>query len=83
LKPLDFFATNDNINYRGKVILPSSLISPNVYSFACAIWTKDGIIHDLVENICMVKIYDNGTDLALYEGGDHGSVIINPTWVNA
>jgi lipopolysaccharide transport system ATP-binding protein len=82
LKPIDFFIER-NGQYKGRVSLPPNLIAPNSYSFAFAIWTKDGHVFDLIDNICPIKIYDSGTELSLYEGIDYGSVIVNPTWENA
>jgi lipopolysaccharide transport system ATP-binding protein len=81
LKPIDFFEES-NGKFKAKVTLPHSLILPNHYSFVFALWTKDGFVYDLVENVCPVKIHDNGTDLAMYEGGNHGSVMLIPTWNN-
>jgi lipopolysaccharide transport system ATP-binding protein len=68
--------------FKGKVILPAKLIAPNNYSFVFALWTKDGKVFDLIENVSPVKIHDNGTELATYEGADYGSIIINPMWQN-
>ncbi len=80
LRPVDSFTKKGSNEYSGKVTLPSGIIAPNLYSFAFAIWTKDGSVFEYLDNICPVKIHDDGTDLALYEGGDHGSVIVNPIW---
>jgi lipopolysaccharide transport system ATP-binding protein len=79
LKPINFFK-EQNGKYIASVKLPASLIAPNHYSFVFALWTKDGFIYDLVENVCPLRIYDTGTELAMYEGGNHGSFIIKPQW---
>ena len=62
-------------------MLPAGLIAPNDYSFAFAIWEKNGRVHDYIDNICSCRIHDTGTDLALYEGSDNGSIIIQPSWL--
>jgi lipopolysaccharide transport system ATP-binding protein len=64
----------------GTLTLPAKIIAPNTYSFVLALWNKDGVIYDLYENIGLVKIVDNGTDLSLYEGKDYGTVILNAKW---
>jgi lipopolysaccharide transport system ATP-binding protein len=65
----------------GTVTLPASLIAPNSYSFLCVVWTKNSnTIYDNLENICPVKIYDNGTELAVFEGIDYGNVILDTQW---
>ena len=81
LKPVTFFKNNGN-DYHGRVILPASIIAPNNYSFIFALWEKSGRVHDQVDNVCACRIYDSGTDLALYEGGDNGCIIIKPIWDN-
>jgi lipopolysaccharide transport system ATP-binding protein len=81
LKPVSFFK-NDGSKYHGKVELPSSTIAPNIYSFVFVIWEKDIQVYDSVENVCPIKIHDNGTELAVYEGMDYGNVIITPNWSN-
>jgi lipopolysaccharide transport system ATP-binding protein len=64
----------------GTLTLPAKIIAPNTYSFVLALWNKDGVIYDLYENIGLVKIVDNGTDLSLYEGKDYGTVILSAKW---
>jgi lipopolysaccharide transport system ATP-binding protein len=64
----------------GTLTLPAKIIAPNTYSFVLALWNKDGVIYDLYENIGLIKIVDNGTDLSLYEGKDYGTVILNAKW---
>jgi lipopolysaccharide transport system ATP-binding protein len=79
LRQVEDFKKENGI-YKGKAILPSSIFAPNHYSFVFAVWSKMGEVHDLIENICQVKIYDNGTELANYENVDYGSIIIKPVW---
>lgn len=83
LKPISFFKKGNDFEYSGSVTIPAQIIAPNIYSFVFAVWTKDGNVFDLIDNVCQIKIFDNGTDLALYEGIDHGSIIINAEWQNA
>lgn len=79
VKDISFFREENN-GYSGFVKFPAGLIAPNSYSFVVALWTKDGKINDVVTGICPVTIHDNGTELALYEGIDYGSIIIQPEW---
>ena len=83
LKPISFFNKNDKNEIHGFVDLPLSIIAPNYYSLVVAIWAKDLVINDIQENICPFRIHDNGSEFALYEGYDYGSVILNPNWHNA
>jgi lipopolysaccharide transport system ATP-binding protein len=81
LRPIAEFQKTSGNAYEGTVKLPSSLIAPNLYSFVVALWTKDGTLFDILENVCSVKIHDSGTDLAKYEGVDNGSVIVKGEWL--
>ncbi len=83
LKSITYFNKNDKNEIHGFVDLPASVIAPNYYSLVVAIWAKDLVINDIQENICPFRIHDNGSDFALYEGYDYGSVILNPNWYNA
>jgi lipopolysaccharide transport system ATP-binding protein len=80
LKPVAFFKNIEGNKYHGTVELPPSIIAPNSYSFVFAIWAKDVAIYDSVENVCPVKIHDTGSEFAVYEGIDYGSIIINANW---
>ncbi len=83
LKSVSFFNKNEKNEIHGFVDLPSSIIAPNYYSLVVAIWAKDLVISDIQENICPFRIHDNGSEFALYEGYDYGSVLLNPNWHNA
>ena len=64
-----------------KLKLPSSFFAPNYYSFSIAVIIHNRILFDLTDNICPIQIVDNGSDNALLEGLDYGSVIIKPEWI--
>jgi lipopolysaccharide transport system ATP-binding protein len=81
LKPIDFFKVQGN-TYSGNIELPSGTIAPNMYSFVFVIWVKDVVIYDNLDNVCSIKIHDNGTELAMYEGFDYGHVILKHDWKN-
>jgi len=81
IREIEWFKKLSDNTYTGKVKLPKSLIAPNFYSFVVALWTKDGNLVDILENICSIKIHDSGTDLAKYEGYDNGSVIVKAEWL--
>lgn len=80
LKEINFFENNNGL-YTGTVILPSKLIAPNNYSFTFALWTKGGKIYDHLENLFNIKIHETGSDLAIYDGNDYGSFIIDAQWL--
>lgn len=79
IKEISYFKDTET-DFSGRVILPSGIIAPNDYSFVFALWEKNGKVHDHIDSICSCRIYDSGTELALYEGGDNGCIIIHPTW---
>lgn len=55
-----------------KVFFEPNLISPNTYSFRLAIFNSKGHVYDIVEMICPFQIFDNGTNMALFEGINYG-----------
>lgn len=63
-----------------EVTLPKEIIAPNHYSFILALYEYNGQMHDIVENVCNVKIHDTGTIFSKYEGVDYGNVIIHSKW---
>lgn len=63
-----------------EIILPNSLIAPNLYSFQVVSFIHNKIIYDNLENVCPIKIIDNGTDFASAEGLDYGDIITTPAW---
>ena len=85
LKQVTYFSPRGNNRYSGSVSLPKRVIAPNIYSFTFQIWAKDADVSqcDNLESICSIRIYDNGTEYAAYEGYDYGNVIITPSWANS
>lgn len=82
-KDIDYFKQHSSDSYSGSVLLPSNIFAPNSYSFVLALWARNVEIWDYVENICPIRIHDNGSELSIYEGTDYGSVVIKPSWNNA
>ncbi|WP_276480597.1 polysaccharide ABC transporter ATP-binding protein [Paraflavitalea pollutisoli] len=74
------YFSQGNGSFLGKLTLPKQLIAPNMYSWDCAIWVPGSDIYDMPRGICPIKIHDNGTDLARFEGTDYGNIILQPTW---
>ena len=65
------------LNFR----IDGGLIAPSDYSFLFALNTKNGsITYDLHEDICPIKVYDDGTEFSFAEGFDYGCIIIKETW---
>ena len=62
-------------------IIEGSLIAPMDYSFLVALNTRTGLVtYDWQEDICPIKVYDDGTDLAFAEGVDYGCIILKDKW---
>ncbi|MBK6390586.1 MAG: hypothetical protein IPF70_08450 [Saprospiraceae bacterium] len=62
-------------------IIEGGLIAPMEYSFLVALNTNRGIItYDWQEDICPIKVYDDGTNLAFAEGFDYGCIILKDKW---
>jgi hypothetical protein len=62
-------------------IIEGGLIAPMDYSFLVALNTRTGqITYDLQDDVCSIKIYDNGTEFAFAEGMDYGSIILKDKW---
>ena len=83
LKEIQYFKISNVDKIEGYLVLPNRLFAPNHYSFVFALWAKNGEVHDNVDGVCQIKIHDDGTDLANYEGDDYGNVIIKPEWIKA
>lgn len=62
-------------------IIEGDLIAPMDYSFLVALNTRTGLItYDWQEDICGIKVYDNGTNFAFAEGVNYGSIILKDKW---
>jgi lipopolysaccharide transport system ATP-binding protein len=62
-------------------ILKGELIAPMEYSFLVALNTRTGLVtYDLLDDVCSIKVYDDGTDFAFAEGSDYGCIIIKDQW---
>lgn len=81
LKPIESFVISNGI-YKGSFQLPASIIAPGNYSFAFAIWIKDLMVYELINEVCNFKIHDNGTEFSELLGIDHGNIILNVSWEN-
>lgn len=80
VKSLDELVEVREGNYEVRLRFPSSLIAPNTYSFTCALFVPFGKIQDIQEGICQLRVFDTGTDLAIFEGIDYGNIIVNADW---
>jgi len=71
-KYLKDICDNDTKEIVVDFIIKGSFIAPSEYSFHISIGDFVGIvILDLLHNICPIKIYDNGTEYAYWEGNFH------------
>lgn len=62
-------------------IIDGGLIAPMDYSFLLALNTRTGTMtYEFQEDICPIKIYDNGSEFAFAEGHNYGSIIYKGNW---
>ena len=62
-------------------IIEGGLIAPMEYSFLVALNTKTGLItYEWKEDVCPIKVYDDGTEFAFAEGIDYGCIILKDKW---
>ncbi len=62
-------------------IIEGSLIAPMDYSFLVALNTRTGTVtYDWQDDICPIKIFDDGTDFSFAEGYDYGCIILKDKW---
>ncbi len=69
-----------NNTYNQKVIFQPGMIAPNNYSFIIALFVPGKQNYEVVENVCPIKIHDDGSKLALFEGQNYGSLIMKEIW---
>lgn len=56
------------------VKIPSHFLTPKTYTLNCGIQIPGQLMFDHVKDACPFRIIDAGTEFALYEGVDYGSV---------
>ncbi len=62
-------------------IIPGGLIAPMNYSFLVALNAHNGgVTYELLDDICPIRVYDDGTDHAFAEGFNYGSIILKDEW---
>jgi lipopolysaccharide transport system ATP-binding protein len=62
-------------------IIEGGLIAPMEYSFLVALNAQTGTItYDWQEDICPIKVYDDGTNFSFAEGRDYGCIILKDKW---
>jgi lipopolysaccharide transport system ATP-binding protein len=63
------------------LVIEGGLIAPMEYSFLVALNVRSGATtYDWQEDICPIKIYDDGTPYAHLEGIDYGCIILKDKW---
>ena len=76
----DFYRPNDT-ELTVDFIIEGGFIAPMDYSFLVALNTKSGsMTYEYHEDICPIKVYDDGTDFAFAEGFNYGSIIYKDKW---
>ena len=76
----DFYRPNDT-ELTVYFIIEGGFIAPMDYSFLVALNTKSGsMTYEYHEDICPIKVYDDGTDFAFAEGFNYGSIIYKDKW---
>ncbi len=69
-----------NGKYIGTLVIPASLIAPNIYGFHFAIVKSDGKVYDIHEGQCRIRVADTGTPFSQYEGKEYGHIILDCKW---
>jgi lipopolysaccharide transport system ATP-binding protein len=69
-------------NYEMTIRLQSGLIVPNNYMFYFYLFTHNQAIYDTVSGYFPIKIFDNGSEFASFEGGDFGTFFMKYTIEN-
>lgn len=62
------------------LVVPSSILAPNKYSFRVALFEGKLSPLDVVESACSFRVIDTGSSMAQFEGLNYGSVIIPFRW---
>jgi lipopolysaccharide transport system ATP-binding protein len=73
----DCFYDEAKKKIRIKIKIFENLIAPNSYALRIALFLTQGFVYDLVEMVCPFRIVDSGSDLAMFEGRNYGSFIMN------
>lgn len=77
---LSFYKNNGN-DITVDFVIEGGLIAPMDYSFLVALNTKTGqITYDWLDDVCPIKVYDDGTDFSYTEGYDYGCIILKDRW---
>lgn len=62
-------------------IIDGGIIAPMEYSFLVALNTRTGLItYDMQDDVCPIKVFDDGTEFAFAEGMDYGCIILKDKW---
>jgi lipopolysaccharide transport system ATP-binding protein len=64
----------------GEMTIPKSIISPGLYNFKIAIWTKSGFVYDLIEGFNQISIISDNELLSFNPLVEYGMLRINPKW---
>ena len=64
----------------GEMTIPKSIISPGLYNFKIAIWTKTGFVYDLIEGFNQISIISDNELLSFNPLVEYGMLRINPKW---
>ncbi|MEO6490555.1 MAG: ABC transporter ATP-binding protein, partial [Ferruginibacter sp.] len=59
-----------------KVRFSPHVLAPNSYAFRLAVFHHKVSVYDLIEMVCPIKVSDNGTNMALFEGLNYGNFFI-------
>ncbi len=80
-KALSDFYENGSSEITVDFIISGALIAPMEYSFLVALNTRTGTItYDYQDDICPIKVYDDGTSFSFAEGMDYGCIILKDKW---
>jgi len=78
----DYYKDNRQTEFEVIIKLAAGIIAPNSYALRFAIFIPHGAVHDLVEMACPFRIVDSGSKMALFEGANYGSFILDHEIIN-
>jgi lipopolysaccharide transport system ATP-binding protein len=80
-KSLTHFATEKTREITVDFIIYGGLIAPMYYSFLVSLNTQRGdITYETQDDICPIRVMDDGTEFAFAEGYDYGCIILKDKW---
>jgi lipopolysaccharide transport system ATP-binding protein len=66
----------DSRSHQVSVTIPKGIVAPNDYSFRVALFNSPGEVIEVQEFVAPIRVRDNGSPMAEFEGAHYGCVIL-------